>query len=230
MICRSLHVCLWGSEGTYALCAYKHGDKVGSWSPTGTWLAGRDWTAQSALSSVNEDNDNIRLGIWSFRGGENLDCGCLGYDTIQFRSGRPDSRLLRNIGSYSHNCTVCLKMLVTGTGDECLNVLLISKLCGVFSFTLRQTYPSERACGTCWKGSWLSLKAVVHIVAKYLKAPSFVIKLDFSVSPVFSCYYLISTTFFAVCIHINFTHEVVTVNSLLGTVTVLQFKRHKARY
>ena len=129
MICRSLHVCLWVSEGTYALCAYKHGDKVGSWSPTGTWLAGRDSTALSALSTLCEDDDNIRIRIGSFHGGKNWDCGCLGY-------------LL--------NCAVCHKMLVMDIGDECVNVSLASKLCGMFSFTLRQLYGSERACGPCW--------------------------------------------------------------------------------
>jgi hypothetical protein len=61
-----------------------------------------------------------------------------------------------------------------GNGDECVKVLLISKLCGVFSFTLRRLYPSERACGNCWMGGWPRLKAVVHVVSKLLKVPSFV--------------------------------------------------------
>jgi hypothetical protein len=160
-----------------ALCTYTLDDKVGSWSPTDTWPAGRDWTTESSLSTVYEDDGNIRLGIGSFHGGENWYCydntNC--YDTLQFRRGRTGSRLHRNIGNYLLNCAVCLKMLVTGIGDECVNVVLISKLCGVFSFTLRQLYPSERACGTCWMGGWPSLKAIVHFVAKYLKIPSFII-------------------------------------------------------
>jgi hypothetical protein len=68
-------------------------------------------------------------------------------------------------------------MLVTGMGDESVNILLISKLCGVFSFTFLQLYRNERACGACWMGGWLSLKAVMHVVAKYLKVSSFINKL-----------------------------------------------------
>ena len=70
-----------------------------------------------------EDDGKIRLGIGNFHGGEYWDCGCLGYDTLQFRRGRHGIRLHRNIGNYLLNCAVCLKMLVTGIGDECVNVL-----------------------------------------------------------------------------------------------------------